>query len=203
MAGFVALEVLISLAIAGVVLTAMMGFTVLLLRSEVAVEQRRLARDGDWRLRSVLRSSLDSLVLLPGKAGVTQSFSGTAATLQILSMGPRALGLNGPSQFTFNAANGLEGLELRMNWKNRATGKTESDLLEDQLNSVSFDYLSGLGGSDWVPDWQEQSTLPAAIRIDLDSRIKGKSSFVMPLRVDIPAACVAVPGADVCVPVGG
>lgn len=156
--GFTLVEMLVTLAIVSVVfalLSSVVGFG----RDVLGKTTSNSTRLDDIALiRRLLTDTLSQVVVTDRVA-----LSGTHNHISTVAYGPQALGLEAPTETTFEPASDGRGLLVRWTAANGGKGVSRRVLYGD--SDVTFSYFSSDRG--WAPAWENSGFLPDLVRIQI------------------------------------
>lgn len=181
--GFTLVEMLITLAIVGVVFglfSAVIGFGRDVV-TRTAVDGAHL--DEIALTRRMLIETLSQVVLVEkvGFAGEPQGFVAVAYA-------PRALGLTGPTETTVTPDKEGRGLQFR--WMTEQ-GKSVTRRLLSTSNTVNFSYFrTGVG---WVSTWEPAGVAPSLVRVRVGRGSDPATGFDISLQQLGSPSCLAAP----------
>jgi type II secretory pathway component PulJ len=199
-AGFIAVEVLVGLAITAFVLTAAMQLTLRLFHSDRTAAALQAEEDGVWRAHSLLRQSLEHLIVLPEKIRAVETLSGTAGSLSILTTGPAALAAREPLHMSFAITHRSDEAELRVSWRLLSRSDDQSDSVLRGARRIAFAYRAKGSGGDWVDEWTNLAELPALVKLTIEGEKLPSTEVVVPVHAGISELCIANPMVEVCQP---
>src|SRR6266702_5022443 len=156
--GFTLVEMLITLAIVGVVFglfSSVIGFG----RDIFARTAANGAQVDEVALTKRLLIDTLSQVVGTDKG----SFSGEHGRLVAVAYGPRALGLTGPTETTYEP--GEDGRGLQITWAQGSQGKAVTRRILSRETELSFSYFGA--GRGWAVGWNLPDILPDLVRIQL------------------------------------
>lgn len=183
--GFTLVEMLITLAIVGVVFglfSSVIGFG----RDIFARTAAGGAYVDEFALTKRLLIDTLSQVVIMEKG----SFSGEQGRLVAVAYGPRALGLAGPTATTYEP--GEDGRGLRVTWAEGSQGKAVTRRILSGETELSFSYFGADRG--WVVGWNLPDILPDLIRIQLRRGSDVISTeFTIPVRYLSSPLCLPAP----------
>jgi len=183
--GFTLLEMIVALAISGLLVTLAYGSLRIGIRSweasQTRVEQSDAMRIG-WQF--LQRSLIEAKAVTdPLQNTSNLLFSGTSTTLSFVADMPSHLGLGGLYVIQI-APQGNQDLQLKLSrtllseYKQRNTeNRPQQAILVDELNHIDIAYYGQLnekGSAGWHSTWLEQKTLPQLVRLDI-KQADGKS----------------------------
>jgi prepilin-type N-terminal cleavage/methylation domain-containing protein len=200
-AGFALVEVLVAIAIAGLIGSTLVG-------SIAFFEQRRRDRERqdnihqavfavDHLLRAVMDSAEPDLESRPQGTNV----EGTAKRLAILSKGPPIMLLDRPLRLEFEVESHA-GLAIVQSWQEPADGLPHRELVAAGFEAIAFAYLGkspATGVSAWRPEWSRDMGSAQAVRVSLRP-VGATMSFdiVVPIRAEVASACLRKPNQPAC-----
>lgn len=183
--GFTLVEMLVTLAIVGVVFglfSSVLGFG----RDVFA----RVAASGAYVDEVALTKQL--LIDTLSQVVVTEkdSFSGEHGRLFAVAYGPGALGLVGPTATTYGPSE--DGRGLQITWAEGSQGKAVTRRILSGETEVSFSYFGGDRG--WVVGWNSRGNLPGLVSIQLrhGSDVTA-TEFTVPVRHLSSPLCLSTP----------
>ena len=180
-AGFTLVELLVSLAIAGLLSALVFDGVKLAIRGWVR-SQEAVAEVADvWAVESVLRRAISEArppvpSVHPGTP--TNAFDGRADSLTLLAPLPEAVGAAIPVRMTFFLVPDGDSTTLVMAWRldlpraDGAAAQPEDRVkLLGHLRAIRFEYFGAIepGGSPvWQASWSGRSGLPSLVRVHLE-----------------------------------
>lgn len=191
--GFTLLELLIAIALLGLIFAALAGG----LRFGTAAWQAGSERLGDsdnlQLVHRVVRRQLEAAIT-PAADGADEDipvFEGRRDRLQFLAPAPSVGMPPGLYQIGLRLQRNAGSGALVLDWSavDREGGGTET--LIDNVARVRFSYLGTPGGTvgrGWTPDWRDLDRPPQAIRMDIGFKDGSRSEW--------PVLVFAVPAAD-------
>lgn len=192
-AGFALVDLLIALAIAGLIAASLMGLISFLERQrQVSREQRHdaeLTAAGERILRSLVEGVAPAVANDP--SGPTAE--GTADHLSLRSWGPPVLALARPVRFTLQSEPDRTRRRLILSWRDPDTGRVHRESVAEEIAQASFSYF-GLVVQERVRRWQaawDARTGPleaVAMRLSVSNEARA-STLVIPLRPTLPQSC--------------
>lgn len=204
MRGITLIEMLIALAILGMMATVALGGLRLGVRTWETVGTRVETESHRQIVRSFLRHSLTQVlaVLESSEAGQPRAlFTGDSDSLSLVAPLGDHLGLGGAQSLRLAVEEMRDGdtrqlvLERTLyhppgsdsGADSAAGGEPERHVLIEGAARIRFDYLRGTdtGGRDWTARWADEPTLPVAIRLSVESD-DGRPPWpdlIVPLRV--------------------
>lgn len=196
--GFVAVEVLVGLAITAFVLTAAMQLTVRFFRSDTALAAVRLDEDAIRRTHGVLRRSFERFILGSQGELVSPPVAGSATRLDFISAGPEALAAREPLSLSFQIVGERGRADLVIDWRPVTGGPSQRETLFSGARSLSFDYLAPGARAPWVQSWSDTARPPSPVRLTVQGSATPSIELVVAVRPELAALCLAKPMAREC-----
>lgn len=202
--GFSLLEVIVALAVAGLIAMATSGILVFWNRIDTQTADVRSHLDEMVALGRTLRVLASSAVPRPFR-DVSQAqlagIGGDAQSVQLLSFGPASLRLDRPTPLRLRIRGAGEAKQLVLEWDDPQSGKSLSEVVYAAAKDMRFRYfLRGTDtGPSWSPDWVAPSILPAAIGLTIEDEVLGPPlEIVVRTAGSLPAACILLPADPAC-----
>ncbi len=211
--GFTLLELLVALAVLGLLMTSTFGGLRFASRAWSKVAARSDATD-DLAARNLLRGTIAQAY--PGFVAAdltdrTVAFDGAVDGLAFLAPLPEAIAAGVGARLHFFAAPRGEARALFMAWHfdlpAAGTGEALPDqqvMLLDRVRSVRFDYYGASeesGGAAWQASWSGQQRLPELVRVHVDFADQAHPAWpdlVVGPRPTASPACLYDPVGTLC-----
>lgn len=164
--GFVLLDALIGIAIAGMALTATIGFVAFLAQADTRIERRSGDVDRILEANRVLNLLVRTMVLTPSKP-----FSGTPGEISFFSNVPRTAGADDPLEVHIACSrNGpATDLEVRFATQDGVPRGPTRLRLPGKASFSFFEAASDRSASDWSDRFQNATGTPLAIKLHVES----------------------------------
>lgn len=186
-AGFTLVEMLVALAIVGVMSSLMVVFigqTRVLLRIE-SVSQAETEVDAIIGFLETIVASAEPLPLLPSTPDHVLYFKGERSEIRFSAVSPIGFGTNALREIVIrlrqsDGAGKTPLRDLALVGKPRRAREQPDDAASEttlltNVAGLEFEYLGGSGQQiSWSPTWDNQRSVPAAVRIKLSISRNGK-----------------------------
>jgi general secretion pathway protein J len=201
-AGFSLLEVLVTIAVAALVISALSGFTRMMTNAELYGERQQASHESIVGAARVFRHVAARAVPDLRHDSEMAAVVGTPKRLTFLSRGPSIMALDRPVPITLLIENGDGGSKLLLSWREPASEAIREELLIPSARSIVLSYF-GFGrerdGERWHSRWDQPQRLPRAILLQVQmSELASPVDIVARTYSTLPYACIALPHEPLC-----
>lgn len=216
-AGFTLLELLVALALLGLVATMALGGVRLGARTWETVGARAEAMGRTQMVRAFLARELSQAmpVLIPSSDGSERlAYEGDRQTLTFVAPLASHFGLGGAQRLRLSIVDsedrGEAGKELVLvrrtfdpdeEFAAELETRDEMHVLLDGIAEAAFSYRAGDEGSGWSDVWLNESALPGLVRLDVtfdDNAVGDWPSLLAVTRITADADCFMPVGGTTC-----
>jgi general secretion pathway protein J len=168
--GFTLMELLVALAILGLLTALGAGLFRLSARSFERTSRRAAETAATESVQSLLRALLSRALLSPA-GDRTAAFTGAPDSLLFTATLPHALDQNGPTDIRLRTESAASnGKSLVIEWYDSTRNAWEKTVLLPAIDEARFAYFGQAAegtGSAWQSNWNIRTALPLAIRLDI------------------------------------
>jgi general secretion pathway protein J len=199
--GFALLDMLVGLAVLGLLLSALVTAVSFVTRQQGVLKAREETRESVLAAARLMRSLIDGAPApLERNRGI--DLSGSDRAFIIRSIGPAVLALQEPSVFQIAADLNAGGGNLVVSWKDPQSNGERRRSIAGGLKQASFDYLVQDGRQtekQWRSSVSAETGQVQAVRLTLLPIEHGSAiEIVTPVRSKIPALCANLQAGRTC-----
>lgn len=166
-AGYSLIEVLVALAVAAAVMTALSDVMALSGRMQARAMQESETREAMGGISRVVTALIHGLPVEAPQAE-RPSLVGTATSISVQTFGPTALGLDAFAPFELAVTETAGRSSLALTWRQRQSDQAQRETVANINGTVSFSYRRRSAGSeDWETEWRESIRLLDAVRVEI------------------------------------
>lgn len=198
--GFTLVEVLVALAVSGLVVTAATGLTWTVRTFEGRAEVQRNARENviaaDRLLRAVVGGAAPDLASDRIDAQV-----GDGSLATFVTTGPPILAFDRPRPMTLAIETNHAAARLLLRWRDpEAPDREHSEEIVSGARAMTLSYFGPFNsGSGWQATWSQPSYLPAAVLLRIDMPELGAPiDLIARTYSRLPNACAMMPHEPRC-----
>lgn len=200
-AGFSLVEVLVAMAVAGMVVIGTSGLTSLTWRAEEKFDRESAARDQIVAADKILRELVTTSVPQVGghDAGASPA---SADRFTLLTMGSAIMVFDRPSPVTLAVRDRADGAKaLVVVWRDPHSNAEREEVAIDGARSISLSYFGADPGKPavWRGDWPYVRRLPQAVSMRVDYPVLGPPiDLIARTFTRFPQVCAALPHEFAC-----
>lgn len=197
--GFSLLEVLIVLAISGLIATAASGMVTFWNRIDERSARIERHLSGFLDAQRTFRSLVSSALPTPLRAGDAFSRAGVEGRsdrLRLAAFGPVSLRLDRPSPLALIVRESAGAKNIVLEWNDPQSGDLRSETVLAGVRAARFRYIDRRpdGSIASSENWGEAGRLPTAIALAVEDDVPGPPlEIIVRTEGRLPAACVLLP----------
>lgn len=200
-AGFTLVELLVALALMGLISTLLYSAFTLGMgqwsRAEIKFSRIETALAGQQALRQLLGAAYPRYELTSGNRPAV-SFEGSSERMTFLAPLPASLGSGALAEMTISALGPFGTRYLTLEWSLKdSSSPIRTHLLSDTITAVEFTYFGQVAGeyeAAWHSMWSGEINLPQLVRIRVKSAHSSAREvdveWVVRPRIDVDVGCV-------------
>ncbi|PZQ11884.1 MAG: hypothetical protein DI565_17020 [Ancylobacter novellus] len=198
--GFSLVDVLVALAVAGLVVTAGATLTSMIQHVESRARAANTARENVVAADRLLRAIVDGAVPdLSEDLERPEVWTSERATF--MTVGPQMLAFDRPRPMTLSVEKGGGGARLLVRWRDPESGRQREEEVVSGAKALGLSYFgSERGGTGvWRPLWPQGTRLPLGVLLRIDMPELGSSiDIVVRTYSRMPEACAMLPHEPRC-----
>jgi general secretion pathway protein J len=199
--GFSLIEVLVALAVSGLIMTAASGLTWAVGRAQDRASRENGARENVIAADRVLRAFVNGAVP-DGSRGRAESVVGQRDQVTFLTSGPPILTFDRPRPMSLAVEADEKGMRLLARWIDPEQSRPREEVIVFGARSISLSYFGAVqqgGPAAWRSSWSFPSRLPAAVLLRIDMPALGPPiDLIARTYSSLPYACEALPHEPWC-----
>ena len=196
--GFALIDVLVGLAVVGLVGSLLTGVLSLAVRQQKNAARVQRIEEASLGISRLLQSLAEGAVLAHAGPVGRHSVQGSSGELVVISMGPPVLALGAPVRFFLRREKRRGGYDLLLSWEDPVSRHERTEVVLADAAEISFSYFNASDGH-WTPGTGPQSDRIGAVRLAVRfGRDDLALDLIAPLHTKLPALCAANPTSVDC-----
>lgn len=202
-AGFALIDMLVALAVAGLIATSLTGLVAFSMQQMTRVQEAKNESEKIAAAGRVLRALLEGVSSFPAGDSRQPAIRGSATSLQLWSLGSPVLALGSPVLFSLNVEKRDNGNALAMRWFVQEQGM-RSEIIISDLSELTFEYfLMSAEDKATFKGWTSSLPKPPyhiqAVKMKLRLQPRhAETEFIYPVLASMPLSCTANEGRFGC-----
>lgn len=202
--GFTLVELLIVIALAGLVLSLSTGLSWTVQRLDARTRRETAVRENLVSAARMFRALIAGAAPDLRIAADDASAAGTDVGMTLMSLGPSILAFDRPEPVTLTWRPGQpegEGV-LLLRWKDPQSAVLREETILQGVRALSFSYFvedRDRTNAAWLSEWTDRKRLPLAVLLRIEIPALGPALEIVERSTgNMPSACAGLPHEDAC-----